>query len=781
MLDIKSFTPSNTVAPDVYITSVELVNSNNSDKLNVYYRLYDSRDPATGKMYWSDEPSVIQSLNINLTYEETGSTVLSSSQTHIVSLSSLKTAGNGIFEGMQTFNHLQTTSSFLKAYCGNSSIRGIETQEQVFLDEKLAVTGSYLSKMRDIRGLKIDLFGLIKTNKIKDPRLLKNKKILIQNNVIKDNHLYVSYTTDKRCKLGVIFDLNQYLLKHSENFKLLESYDPYRKYVLETSYVDLQKSQVFLIDTTDRNGAEISYPFTALSYKVDDKDSKYILTFDLKDLPAHKYFVKLKLVIFDNSTTFFNDTALARLDTFRNHIETYKNALLEYGRNKHIKDINQYYFKNVYDKKVPYLKRGTIAAADTELYSIYADAALEIAELTYIFNSSDIEERLKLYTSILHPLTTSPELLEGLLKHIDNLYLACHRYSLIDTNTLFKSAKDDKNKLEMKFGSYSNPVIDMTYDAGFGYEVINTDSYEARLADTNVGFYKIIENSLQKDLTVRKNTEAAKYFSNPSVSSRRDSDTFSISMLDLGDYKYNFVPYSSLTPAATNEAYVYLKETYRMDKGKVSTEEIDYSFTYNYGKIGTIIYDLSSKGVSIENISNRNNGSNNNLQANTIFDPINSTKDLSLKYIVDTGVQKLYFLLDDIKYTEFGASDTTIQANASRGNTQELSYFPITDAVRKDPELKAKQILTYDCIFKVKQAVTGSNYSLYQVDSDKKNPVFNGIRSFNDHYLVESKLPAYVKVIKSDYNLLPDFLINTPAEALLRNNTVGPQVASADI
>ena len=258
-----------------------------------------------------------------------------------------------------------------------------------------------------------------------------------------------------------------------------------------------------------------------------------------------------------------------------------------------------------------------------------------------------------------------------------------------------KKGLHDKSKYEKTFGNYNHPVINMTYDAGFGYEVINTDSYEARITDTNVGLYKIKEN----DLVSRKAREASKYFTSPSTTTRRDISTFSLSMIDLGDHKYNFADPSLLTPSSTNEAYVYLKETHRHSKASLTTETIDYSFTYNYGKIGTIVYDLSSVGVSVENISNRRNGSNNNLQVNTLFDPINSTKNLSIKYITDTGVQRLYFLLDDIKYTEFTSSDNYPQANAARGSTQELSKFVITDAVRMDPELKAKEIFTYDCIY----------------------------------------------------------------------------------
>jgi hypothetical protein len=764
MLEIQGFTPSNAVAPEVYVTSVEIAKSDTTPVLKIYYRLYDSRDPATGKMYWSDDEAVLQSLKVNINYEETGSVNLSSSMSSAVSLKSLKAVTAGVYDGLQTFKYTETSSSYITAYCSSDISRGISSREQILDNGKLVTTGSYLTKTKDLRLLLADLDA-------------NSKAAVSGSQILLDDMLYVSYTTDKKCKLAVVFDLNSYLLKKSENYKLLSVYEPYRKYILETSTVNLNKSQVFLTDITKRDGAETSYPFTSQNYKIEDKDSKYVLTFELKDLPAHEFFIKLKLDIFDNSTTFFNDNVLFRLETFKSLIQTYKNTLIEYGKNKNIKNINQYYFKNVYDTKVSYLARNAAVATDSELYKVYADAALEIAELTYIFNNSDIEDRLKLYTSVLHPLTTSPELLSGLVDHINNLYRACHKFSLIDSNTLSKKAKDDKNKYEKTFGNYGHPVINMTYDAGFGYEVINTDSYEARVTDTNTGLYKIRENQL----VVRKTQEASKYFSSPNTATRRDISTFSLSMLDIGDYRYNFADATFLTPANTNEAYVYLKETYRSNKGRLSTEEVDYSFTYNYGKIGTIVYDLSSTGVSIENISNRRNGSNNNLQVNTLFDPINSTKDLSLKYITDTGVQKLYFLLDDIKYTEFTASDNSPQANAARGNTQELSKFVITDVIRADSELKAKQIFTYDCIYKNNVIITGSNYTLYELKEPKKNEVFGGLRSFNDYYLVESKLPSYVKVIKSSYNLLPDFTKNTPCEVLLRNKTTGPQVAAADI
>jgi hypothetical protein len=753
---------ANLKAPSVYIKSVELTDTT----VGVNYYLYDSEDKETGRPYWSQDVEALNSLKLSLIYSGTsGSTEYTKPLSQIVMGKDLK------FEDSWTFQRRREDAFSLTASCGNTHITGTITQEKVYENNNIVKA-------------KIDNKQYNYINKVLDLSLL-NAPVAIPSHTDNKNpfisgSLYTSYTTDKKANMCFVFDLEAYLLKYSQNYQILNKYKTFKDYVLANSTFDIQNSKAYRKEIKLSKGKVVKTdsPYEKLDssinfYRLTDKEAKFLVSFtDLNDKKSDlQYSVKVSLVINDVSEIFFDEYIINRLYIISDIVKSYSNTLDLYSKNKTIASPTDYFFMHDYDA----LKNYTDREGNTyfmELYKIFADIAVELAECSSIFTNKNVDSLISLYASILHPLTTNKNLLDGLLNFIDTLTAISSRYAkvknILSTNAV-NGSSDDKNIFEYDFNSLS---IDYGYDEAYGYEVYVTDSYDSRLLYKNSGL-RVYTSADRQTKTL---LEASKYFVSPDQLIRNNLNSYSISTIDIGEKTYPLSSVlGSVDVSTLNEAYIYMKAKSEKILKTINRETDQVSYDYDYGKYGSILYQFASDGISFENILNSPNQSINGLNKNILFDLNKDSQQLSLQYITSTNILDIYLAFDSNMIANIPKNDTSILQFVAAWNVQNRANvrFPINDAALTNLSLKTKIIFYYNQIFKEIAIATGTNYILYGLEevNGNTNKIYTGFRHFNQYYILQKNQEALSSNFVRRQPVTEDMLLNVNPEFL--NRTTG--------
>jgi hypothetical protein len=742
MLEVISPEVKNIIVPDIFINSVEI----ESDKVNIQYYLQDSINEATSRPFWIEDSEVLNSLRANIVYDGSSSAIplanLKKSNLHLI--------GNAIFP----LSNL--SASYVSASVYNQNISGTLIVEPV-LSGGLPVDVVYNNNTYE------------NVAKVKDLRLLSNDWVIPSSSVSSTDifsDLYVSYTLNKKAKAGFVFDLDKYLTSKSVNYNLLKNYSKFAKFARDRSSISVEKSSFFIKQSGKLETDYVDLQINPRILKISDNGSKYLVDFTIDNLADFKYDLKAALWVEDFSRTFFDDYILERLDTFKQVLVEYKNKLNQLSANKDITDYNEYYFKYEYDKERQYINSAGLTIENEKLYNIYSDIALELYELSFIFTENTNDKKLlKLLCSMLHPLTTNPGLLGRLLDYMAGLERLARQFAIVDS-FLPQNIQKAKSLTNIITKEYKNS-IDMNYDYGHGYEVFVVDSPELRLSDITTGFYT---QSGQASIGARTTLETSKYLSNSSAATRSRLGTYSISRVDIGKKTYNLLDDKDLSISSINDMYVFLKDYSNRYTESPSIVEIDYSFVYGFDKLSNEFLQLSAEGISIENLSNRPNSSKNNLFKNTVFDPNADSKQLSLKYIADTGINSLYFGLQPIGYTP-PPTGSSMHYSSSTGLISEGPKFIVNDQILKNKETAYRASVYYMTLF-TNLEIEGnasSNIVFYSTNPISLDQTFDNLRQLNKYFVIINKAAATINYLSPLPSIQKDLLLNIKPELYNRS------------
>ena len=735
----------NSIAPTVYVKSVDLTDNN----IAVTYYLDDGIDPSTGKKYWSDDVDVLNNFKIYLSCNGKEATrgisgIVQKDKTRYEDTIIIQRSASATEERKLALYYSLTAS------CNSDTITGITTIEPVLESGSAARSDSllYVSKVRDLT--------------ILNPQILSASYVKNVNPVITGS-LMVSYTTNKKGKAGLIFDLDAYLQQNSTNYKILNNYKKFANLSLQNSYIDTSLSSVYRKDITNRDESYIKINSPIQTLKFDDLSGSYLVTFTDPNIDnsTHEYDVKVNLSVSDYSQVFFDTHILQRLSYIKSFIHGYKNDLAAIYADKNIENGNEYYYTYNYDVIYDFVDRSG-PASKLPLYEIFAKISLEIAETTSIFCDIQIDHLSSLYCSILHPLSTKIELLDGLLNHIDTLTSVAKQFSRVDKiETLEQANLTKHNKAYEKI---FKKALDYRYARNVGFEVISTDNIVNRNSDESNGL--LILTDAEK--TARKYIETSKYFANPSTVTRNNINTFSINTFDIYNESYDLSQIGNTDLSPYNDILIRLNNL--KDTANKSVQSVDYGFQYDFNKYGYILDQLGVDGVCIETISNRANSANSLIQ-NTVYDPNNSTRDISLQFIADTNVLGLYLNLDKHEFKKPEGQTNTQDIAALDPSNSQNPKFPVTDSVLNNVEAKTKLIFYYNQLFTDTVVKEGTNYSIYHMSptEDRQNNLFDKIAHFNSYYVMQTKEPENYSRLVYDPKITEEMMSGDRPEYLNRN------------
>ena len=578
-------------------------------------------------------------------------------------------------------------------------------------------------------------------NKNKDLRLLdlQKQKENISTSESINNNLYVSYTTNKIAKLGFIFDLEDFLTKKSKSFNFLKSAQIYRETILNNSLIKQDTIEFFKrkISYDIQDFAKITS--TPILIKMQDSidDNKYLFTTsdDNKDLNnKEKYSVKVKFNIINGASAFLSSDVLLKLGQTKDFMIRYKEIFEMAYQDKSIKNKKKYLFENVYENYLNDIK----------------ESISSLSHLFSFYNNINIDRYYSLFTSIFHPLSSTIELLSLVIEKITLLEQTLIEYAYDDQATIsyeheFKYIDIDER------AEYQ--LIDYNYDAFYGYEVISTDTADIRYTE-NIAGMKILTSA---EKNARKIYESSKYFGLSSEDVYKKINHLSITYLDAGEDKYNLLnSISEQTSVDYNNLFIRLNEL--------------NNFNFKYNNLESYYFQLMGKNLYIKNIAQRNNDSKNDLQPATLFDPNLDSKQKSLKYITDTGVSILYYLLDDNHYIDVPINIFQYQSTLSTGSSYQ-GIYPVTEELKNNPEAKPSLICFYNNFFEDKLIFAGQNYEVWKIEAALVNDIFNKkLKLFNEYYILEKKKTKELAQPQNiEYPFENELKMNIPTKYLNRN------------
>jgi hypothetical protein len=214
-----------------------------------------------------------------------------------------------------------------------------------------------------------------------------------------------------------------------------------------------------------------------------------------------------------------------------------------------------------------------------------------------------------------------------------------------------------------------------------------------------------------------------------------------------------------------------------------ANEYLNYNFSYRTPE--TYFFQIADSGVSIDTITNIANESVNNLKKSLLFDPNLDSKQKSLEYLTSTGLQKLYFLLNDEQLV-IPVSSSVFQLQASSNSAQAQSKFVVTGSAISNPDYKAKGILYYNNLYSA-SLEEGSDYiDLYRMKSiERTTQLSSGFRHFNEYYLLKkapvANTTTAIEQENTRLNAIATSILQTSGSIEEIGRTVKPQQVNIDL
>lgn len=703
-------------APDVYIDSSEVYN----DKIIVYYYIQDSQDN------WAVNPIVLDNISIFIYCND----VLFTES--LISIKNRNKIIDGKVYSNVTFN-IQSPDITLRAYCGNSKVKGKEVTEKVLSFNLLTqssydeTTYTYYNKNKDLRILQVqNRFDYVNEDDINTSNI--------------SNHLYVSHTTNKNAALGFSFDLENFLIKKSKQYSTLKNNKKYREIILNNSYIVQDSVQFYKKNVTLLNSEYIKISSNVNIIKAQDgiDENIYIITStddgDHKN-DTNKYSVKVSFSVNNYANEFLGDHIINKLSSVESFISTYKQIFEDISLDKKIVDKNTYIFENYYEM----------------YFSEIKNAIQQLSEIFSFYTGNDISRYYSLFLSLFHPLTAKIYLFENLLNNIKlmNEYLI---YLLDRTNDALQDNTNTKpfigHEIEFKFkdldGRIQYELIDYDYQYRNGYEVISMDESSIRF-DEEIAGLKILSSA---EKNVRLMYEANKYFGSTSSEIYSNIKHFSISYVDLPNKSYDILN-SSIDEKITsyNEIFITLDQLKK--------------FNFIFKTPESYYFQVLYENAYIKSISAKNNTSVNKLQKTIVFDPNLDSSQKSLQCIADTGVSKLYYILNKEYFMDVPSNIYQYKSSV-QNDTTAVGVYPISADTKNNPEAKPSLIGHYNNFFEDRLVLAAQNYEVWSLEAVHLNDIYkNSLRLFNKYYILEKK-----KTLANN----PEVIIEYPFESELTSN-----------
>jgi len=732
----------NSIAPTIYIDSIDFYTQNATagGSVNKYKINFSLNDP---ERLWINNEEVYNSLNVSVSYYNTAI-----SQSIVLfedTLSNLKNRGvrteTELYISAEITEPFPTPNNFfISASCGNAllsgdvvveplKIDGIFPESVIYFADGKQQNFEYIKKIRDLNILKL-------------PDIQFSASVSPSRNVLGD--LNVSYTINKEALLGVSVDLEKALEQSSRPYNYFKNYPFFKEQILNNSKILVDKTYFSKSNKTQNSKNYNKINSAIKSLKIDDNKNIYYLTTidDTKNFSDFsEYSAKINLAIQDYSYTFYQ--------TIKNSIQETKGTLtklkllfIDNLSNKNLVNINEYIYKNFYTDNL-------IVEIEKSINNLL--------QIIRFFNANSTnDEVLSLLISFMHPLLTSVSsinLLEDYLIKIESIFTKFFK----DSGVFASGGGQEKlSSVEIEKFFYKTTIdgfrddtaINYNFEKGYGFEVFSSDNNTIRKNETPTGikeyetFYK----------TTRILLEINKYFSRYATTLENTLRFFSISTLDLGQSNYNFIiDQSVLNNTTFNEAFFKL------------SQYTNQNFTYNIYE--SSFFQLANKNFLIKNISNKNNISTNDLVKTTIFDPNLDSKQQSLEFIVSTGIYDLVKALEPTKIKEtdlikkFDQLTSSIDVPQAFARKDSISVygtsrFNVTDDILKNYDNKGQIIFRYNSLYYDNQLLSGSNYSLYELQELNVSDLFTEtqiqtassninkkLRHLNKYYIIKNKDP----------------------------------------
>ncbi len=668
---------SNVLAPSVYIKLVE------READNFYITLLLKDILADGNFSWFDDQLILDTFKVVVEHER---------QRASFSLRELKQKYRDIkyrfFNNGEEYNFEYTVvlkkmnNAPISCYCTDGKVFGETTVENVTFESNT----STVNKCLDLNLLEVF-------------KQIKSAKSTTQSVYLTGP--YINYSTNKQAAIGFIFNLEKYLNSTSEEYAYFSS--SYGKEILNNSYIELdscflEKRNVSL-ENMSYEVVEGRFTSTKLSpYEF------FISIADLKEPVSNKYLYDLRLNVKINNYVdqFLNQKFITTLQTHINILNAYKSQISILSQDN-IEPFKTY-FNEFY-------------TADS-----FKQLCLDISSISSFYGDRDRSVYSNLLASCLHPLNTNLEILEKIILFVNNLLQTTRNYiSLGNISDGIVPTKSGNKFLTTVTREYTS-ALDYTYDYGTGYEVFSSTPYEQR-----VNISASFQNITPQEYFVRKFSEVSKYSTNYGQENTQNLSTFGISQVDIRENSYDLINTGiSINANTFNQCYIRTKEY------------LEHTFSYRTPE--TFVFQLADSGLNIDTITDASNSSKNNLKKSLLFDPNFDSQQKSLEFLTSTGVQTLYFLLDETKPVEAPVASTIFQEKASRNNiSPALPVFVFTGSVVSDPTAKARGILYYNTLHTGSVEASGSINSLYADKPVGSSVLFaSNLRHFNEYYLVKN-------------------------------------------
>lgn len=732
------------IAPEIYIDSVEIEENN----ISIFFHIEDSKFNRDFYSRWIANEYVLENLYVN---------IICNNFSYKRSLRDLKNKNKiidyKIYDSI-TFKNDKTGNLFVKAYCSDKQdiARGESTTEKILINNLIPnafyenTKYTYINKIKDLRDLELTPLIL---NKVEKPAAKDNSK-----------DLYISYQFgNKRANVAYIFDIDSFLDNNSHSYRILKKYKLFKDIIISKSHII--PSSLYFSKKIYSNAIEDTFKSFGVKPKIlkvnqDEADGKYIITCSdevVGDEERRKFLVKLSFDVYDFSKEFVKKEIIGSLRDARAFIVRYKEKFSTCFQNSSIENPREYFFEQHYERDLENIEK-TINNL-SNFYSFYT--------------GKDIKKYKSLFLSILHPLTTRASLLD---KFLNKLYMLEKAFSSVvdeinalgDPGTSFLIETKTKFEYEFKTNNVTGVpnYIDYDYNTYDGYEVLRADSREKRLNDLVPGLKTISA----EEFNTRKDIESTKFFETAEDDISSKIRHFSISYLDRKNISYDFLT------------------SFNIEENMIQGTSANFLFStindINSNKLRvarpreSMFLQLAEQNIYIKSLGTSKNISKNKKNISILFDSNADSRNDSAEYIDNTGISTLYGLIDKSKILDIPRDKNIIQREAAFPSTITLypTKYGLSTDILNDPDQKAIIIFLYNNFFAFREVISGTNYSIHELEETLVNPIFKGkLRFFNKYYIVKynnNENTQSITLRTVDQALSQEIKYNTPSYYLNR-------------